>query len=248
MNVDGNTAQSLNTICSRGPKPPTPNIRTAIMVDNRIPQPGARSQPAKVPPYRERRRHSHRSKQIRSLQLISLLLAIALVVVFIGWINTWANLNNAELALFSQASTLRQQNTELDMLRSRDKDLSEKISALVQHRLPSLRELKFDVTIQIEDTYVRNISFTRTGVGNQLHYEYSMVLANRNNDILRPNVHILLFDEAGIQTGASKITPDAATSNSDLEFLEPLEIRAYTAQLHMDRPDAAPTYFQVYVE
>lgn len=197
---------------------------------------------------RDLKRHSRRGKQIRTLQITTLILSIALVVVFIGWINTWVNLNRAEEEAFTHASALRKQTMELETLRARDKELSEKLSAMVEERLPSLRPLKFDATIPIDEAYVRNISFTETGIGSHKRYEYSIVLANRHNDTLRPRVRILLFDEAGIQTGGAKITPAAATTNADLEFLEPREVRAYTSQVNIDRPDTTPKYFQIYIE
>ncbi len=199
-------------------------------------------------------RHTHRhhrsrrkSGHLRTLQLTNFILALALVGVFIGWINTWVNLNRSEQELFTHAAELRQLHAEIDLLRSRDKELNDTLNDLVEKRLPSLRRLVFDSTLPIDNDYVRNISFTRTGIGAKIRYEYSLVLANQSNDTLRPNVRVLLFDEAGIQTAAAKITPSAATSNSDLEFLEPREVRAYTAKLEIDRLGVEPRYFQVYV-
>lgn len=194
-----------------------------------------------------RRHHSSRGKQIRSLQIINLLLVLTLVAVFIGWINTWVNYNGARDEQLVLAAHLRQTRQELEQLQIRAKELDANLSTLVQQRLPSLEELRFDTTLPIDKDYVRNISFTHTGVDQKRQYEYSLVMENRSPDILKPNVRILLFDETGIQTGAAKITPEAATSNADLEYLEPAEIRAFSAAIPSDRQNP-PKYFQVYLE
>ena len=191
-----------------------------------------------------RRQHSKRSKHVRSLQLINLLLALALIVVFIGWINTWVNYNATEAERVELATQLRHKNSELERLQIHNAELNTNLSALVQQRLPNLQELQFDTTLPIDRGYARNISFTRTGVEQRWQYEYSLVLENRSRDIVKPNVRILLFDESGIQTGGTKIIPKAATSNSHMEFLEPAEIRAYTDEIPSDSV-APPRYFQV---
>ncbi len=181
------------------------------------------------------------------MQLVNLLLAIALVVVFIGWINTWVSLNAAEKERYLLASDLRQTTVERDSLRERNGELSRNLKTLVQQRLPGLQRLRFDTTVPIDSGYVRNVSFTRTGIGGEKRFEYSLVLENRSRDPFTPKVRILLFDESGIQSGSTTITKEAATSNSDLEFLEPGEIRAYTASIATDQ-GKQPVYFQVYTE
>jgi len=212
-----------------------------------IPHPATKRKTAEPHYHHERRRHSRRSSRLRSMQLVNLLLAIALVVVFIGWINTWVNLNAAEKERYVLASDLRQASNERDTLRERNAELSRNLKTLVQQRLPGLQKLHFDTTMPIDSGYLRNVSFTRTGVGGEKRFEYSLVLENRSGDALTPKVRILLFDESGIQSGNAIITKEAATSNTELEFLDPGEIRAYTAPVAITK-DKNPVYFQVYAE
>ena len=191
-----------------------------------------------------RRKDSKRSKRIRSLRLINFLLTVTLIAVLAGWINTWVNYNSAEAERVESAAALRHKTAQLEQLQIRTDELNANLSALVQQRLPNLKELQFDTTFPIDDEYVRNVSFTRTGVENKWRYQYSMVLENRSRDIVVPKIRIILFDESGIQTGSIKITPGAATSNADLEYLEPAEIRAYTGEIPSE-PGTDPRYFKV---
>ena len=208
------------------------------------PNPQIKQETARSSRHRHRRRHSQRG---RTLQLISLLLVLTLMVVFIGWINTWVNLNASEGENFELATELRHKTEELTRLSAREQELTANLEAMVQERLPGLREFSFDATLPIDDAYVRNVSFTQTGVSADKNYEYKLVLENNTPDTLTPNVRILLFDETGIQCGSTKITAKAAVSNTEIEFLEPGEIRAYTAAISTNRANP-PHYFQVYLE
>lgn len=194
-----------------------------------------------------RHRSSQRTKHMRALRIINLLLIITLVVVFIGWINTWVNQSKAEREQFELAMSLRQHTQELENLRARNVELEANLAALVEKRLPGLQTLRFDATLPIDERYVRNINFTRTGIGSQIHYEYSIVLENRTKDILTPEVRILLFDESGIQAGSIKLSKQAATNYSDLKFLDPREIRAYKGVIPVNRNNI-PKYFQIYMD
>jgi hypothetical protein len=113
---------------------------------------------------------------------------------------------------------------------------------LVNGRLPGLSELIFDTTLQLNASYVRNLTFTVTGVGDNKRYEYRLVVDNQTGDALFPIIEIMLFDEQGIQTGYVKIDKESATSNEDLEFLEPHEIRAYNGPIPIHR-NSKPLYF-----
>lgn len=194
--------------------------------------------------HRRRRRHSTRG---RTMQFIILLLVVMLMVVFIGWINTWVNLNASEDERVTLATDLRYKTKELSRLTTREKELTENLKAMVEKRLPGLREFRFDTTLTIDEGYVRNVSFTQTGLSMDKRYEYKLVLENNSPDTLTPSVRVLLFDEAGIQCGSAKVTAKAAVSNSEIEFLEPGEIRAYTAAILIDRT-SPPHYFQIYLE
>ncbi len=226
---------------------PPPNPTAPAAGGKKTPHTAAKHKTPTPHYHQERRRHSRRSKHLRSLQLVNLLLAVALVVVFIGWINTWVNLNAADKERYLLASDLRQTTNERDALHQRNQELNNNLKTLVEQRLPGLHHLSFDTTVPIDNGYVRNISFTRTGVGDGKRFEYSLVLENRDQDALTPKVRILLFDESGIQSGSATLTKEASTSNNELEFLEPGEIRAYTAPISMDR-GKRPVYFKVYAE
>jgi len=193
------------------------------------------------------RKHRKRNRQIRSLKLINLLLALSLIAALIAWINTWVNYNASQDERVALAAELRETNEQFEKLQVESGKLQAKLSALVEQRLPGLREMRFDTTLPIEEGYIRNISFHQTGVGDQKRYEYSLVLENQGREVLKPELRILLFDESGLQTGAATITAKAATANSDLEFLDPKEIRAYTADIPstLDHP---PEYFTIIME
>jgi cell division protein FtsB len=215
-------------------------------VEHPVPPRAASTAPGK-PAHREHRRHSRRARHTRTLQLISLLMGLALVAVFIGWIKTWVDLNAMEQAHFDTSFQLRQTTQELEQLRNRSADLEQELRALVQQRLPHLRQLVFDTTLPIDEGYIRNITFRRTGVGSQTRYEYSLLLENPSRDTLTPHLRIVLFDETGIQTASAEVTRKAATTNADLEFLEPREVRAYSAIIPSERKQK-PRYFQIFVE
>jgi cell division protein FtsB len=197
--------------------------------------------------HQERRKHRRHSKRMRYLQLITLMLAVTLTVVFIGWINTWVNLEAEEKDRYQLAADLRRVTEERDILIKRNEGLEERLKALVDQRLPGLHPLHFGTTVPIDNGYVRNISFNRTGVGKSKRFEYNLVLENRTQEALIPKIRILLFDESGIQSGSTTITKEAATSNAYTDFLQPGEIRAYTAPMKSDQ-GRRPIYFQIYAE
>jgi len=197
--------------------------------------------------YGERHAHRHqskRSKRIRTLQIVNLLLALALVAVIIGWINARVEYQNAESMRFELAMDLRKSEAELETLRTRSAEMQADLNSLVNNRLPNLNPLELDQTLTVDAPYVRNITFRETGLGDRRQYEYSAVLENASREPVTPKIRLLLFDDLGIQTGSVTIAKEAATSNSDMEFLAPGEIRAYTDKIPT-ATTARPRYFLV---
>jgi cell division protein FtsL len=195
----------------------------------------------------QRHHSSRRSRTIRHLQVIMLVMAITLALVLMAWIHASASLSAVQRERFELQSRLRSQTSELDGLRDRAAKLSQEVDDLVHQRLPGLHALRLNATVVIDKGCVRTVGFTQAGVGSSIHYEYNLVLENKKDIPIEPKVRIILFDRTGLQTGAVQVSKSAATSETNVPFLQPGEIRAYTSNVPLDRKEP-PAFFQIYVD
>jgi hypothetical protein len=171
-------------------------------------------------------------------------LGALVLVLALGW--AYTNALRARAAADAERIALRenelvQLKLELDSLRS-ERD------ALATGRLPGLIPVEYDRALELEQQYVRNVIFTQTGTSGQRRYEYRLIVANPGPAPLRPAVHLLFFDERGIQVGESDIERDAGAGSSGTgAWLQPNETRSYTAVIEM-REGAVPRYFLLVVQ
>jgi len=202
------------------------------------------TQPA-VDPYRSRprsheSRHSRHHSTRRALRaaLIVALGMLVLVLVF-GWVYTHALRARAA----ADAERIWQRETEVAQLKLELESLRSERDALAGGRLPGLIPLEYDRAIETGQPYIRNVIFTQTGTSGEQRYEYRMIIANPGPAPLRPAMHLIFFDERGIQVGESDVERDAASGASGTgAWLQPNETRSYTSVVEM-RDGAVPRYF-----
>jgi cell division protein FtsB len=193
---------------------------------------------------RESRRERHKStrRALRAALLVSLL-ALALVLA-VGAVYTTALRARATAA----SERVAAQDAELDRLRLELQGLREERDSLASGRLPGLIPLEYDRALPLEQQYVRNIIFTRTGTSAAPQYEYRLVLENGAAAPLRPAVRLLFFDARGIQVAESLVSDDSASGQpATAAWLQPGETRSYTAPLRLQR-EAEPRYFLLVAE
>ena len=191
-----------------------------------------------------RRRHSHHSRSLRNFKLATGLFALGFVAAFIGWIHLWMSLGTSEQERLRLAAELRHSKQALETAQARVAELAGKLKALVTGRLPELRPFVLDQTLDIRKGYVKNISFTRVGRGDHRRYEYRLVLENNGREVLTPKVHILLFEDSGIQIGDARPGPKNAANVEDqaLDFLAAGESRSYVGTVRVEA-GKVPRYF-----
>lgn len=116
----------------------------------------------------------------------------------------------------------------------------ERLAQLVAERIPGLRELVLDQTMEVGEHHVRDITFTRLRSPEKTVYEYKVVIENRSPLAVTPAVKILLFDRLGVQLGRSQLV--AAEPKGEAPTLRPGEIRSFFAMVELDL-ERDPFYF-----
>ncbi|MCB1759675.1 MAG: hypothetical protein KDI68_07830 [Gammaproteobacteria bacterium] len=194
-----------------------------------------------------RSRHSRSARKILKQKLIILGLSLALFIALLGWLFTAIRLSSVSdeyhdyrVSSRDELDQRKQNNVELDQLRSERE-------ALVKGLIPGLHPLNFDETIDIRESYLRNIAFTLTGTRYSSNYEYRVVLHNDSLNIVQPKVAVFLFDARGIQVGVTRLNKRHATSKVESENLQPNETRAYTGSVELNL-QFEPRYFLVRID
>lgn len=138
------------------------------------------------------------------------------------------------------------QRTEGELTKSREDitEMNNDLRILLANRIPGISELAFDRQIELNDRYVKNITFVQSGVGEEASIEFSAVLQNARSGPILPQVDVVLFDEAGLQTGIVQLDKAQTVSPVEVAELKPGESRTYSAQIPMNR-DAPSKYFVV---
>jgi hypothetical protein len=144
------------------------------------------------------------------------------------------------------ASQLKSAQGELEQAKQLIAAQEVELGALVKQRIPGVTRVENDQLYEIDNQYVKKLSFTETGIGADRRLAYYAVLKNSSEVAILPAVTILLFDHKGLQTGMARLTHDAATTPTDHDQLQPGETRAYSAPIDAIRKDA-PAYFTVEV-
>jgi hypothetical protein len=146
----------------------------------------------------------------------------------------------------AQQLTVDLREAEADLARAREKiaEMNNDMRILLANRIPGVAELSMNRQLEINDQYVRNITFVQPGTGENKAIEFSTVLENSRTAPTLPAVNIVLFDESGLQTGAVRLTKEQAITPVDIAELQPGETRTYSGRIPLQR-DAPSKYFVV---
>ncbi|WP_295878639.1 hypothetical protein [uncultured Thiohalocapsa sp.] len=194
---------------------------------------------------RQRSSSSSRRK-IRRLRVLALVLAAGLVssIVFsvVLYFHT-QRIRGSEAQLTVAQKQLEQ---ELAKARERITELNNDLRILLANRIPGIDELVLNRQIELNDQYVKNITFVESGLGDERTVEFSAVLHNGRTGPILPRVTIVLFDEAGLQTGIARLDKSQTITPADIPELQPGETRTYSAQIDLARQEPSK-YFVVEV-
>ncbi|MEZ0121853.1 MAG: hypothetical protein AB9Q22_01640 [Candidatus Reddybacter sp.] len=198
-------------------------------------------------PHRSSRRGSlsgsHRSRT-RLIQILGVTLALSLVINLLIAIALASYVRKASL-LSGVGSSLRLEltgfNEQSELKTGQIKTLKNEIKELTLNRLPGLIRLSYDKVLKVDEQYVRNIVFTRTGKNGAHLYEYKVVLEN-HDAALQPALKVILFNRSGVQVGMSELSNKI--EQGGITRLDQDEVRSHYAIVQL--PDKAePEYFQV---
>ena len=141
------------------------------------------------------------------------------------------HLNQVNSDLHGEVFKLKQ---ELSLVAPELERSRKELGALIKGRLPHLRELIADKVIAINEPPIKNIVFTVLNQNGNKRYEFKLVIENKKDTILHPEVRIFAFDRHGVQVGMAEI--------SDHNGISPGESRSYSSVI--DRfLDEEPIYF-----
>lgn len=178
----------------------------------------------------------------KKLLRMKLLLGVAGVAFLIAMVLAKFDIEELESANQQLGINATKQGDELTRTKTRLEKLESEVAEFVSGRIPYLHRIEFDKTIPVDQNYVRNVIFTLTGVGDDKKYEYRIVMHNDSMNIVHPFINVFLFDELGIQVGATKITKADATTKTEYTDLKQGETRSYSAMVPLERNET-PYYF-----
>ena len=199
----------------------------------------------------ESRRSSRRSSSSKSrhsrtrlVQILGVALTISLAINLLIAITLASYVRKASL-LSGVGSSLRLELTDLseqtELEKIQIKTLKNEIKELTLNRLPGLTGLNYDEVLKVDEQYVKNIVFTRTGKKGTQLYEYKIVLENHDS-ALQPALKVVLFNRSGVQVGMSELSNKI--EHGSITRLDQDEVRAHYAVVQL-ADKAEPEYFQV---
>lgn len=131
---------------------------------------------------------------------------------------------------------------ERETLQAKAFKLKGALDERVRARLPGLRAVEFDRVIPLEEGPIKNIMFTQAGLDQDQETEYRIVLSNPSASPAHLQVEILLFNQAGVQTGRAQVGKDAKNMPAPLS-LDGNETRAYSDKIEAGEGYLGPAYF-----
>lgn len=199
----------------------------------------------------ESRRSSRRSSSSKShhsrtrlIQLLGVALTLSLVINLLIAITLASYVRKASL-LSGVSSSLRLEmtglNEQAELKTVEIKTLKNEIKELTLNRLPGLTGLNYDEVLKVDEQYVKNIVFTRTGKKGAHLYEYKVVLEN-HGAALQPALKVILFNRSGVQVGMSELSNKV--DQGGITRLDQDEVRTHYAVVQL-ADKAEPEYFQV---
>lgn len=228
----------------------TPKVRQLRPESSHAERDGATSSRSTRSSHRTSRRRSTTARtaerRVQQLTLALIGTVLGIIVVLITGALYVRDVTDSSVLIDQQARRLQREVTDLS---AKVQSLAVERDELVAGRIPGLRRLDFDQTIDIGQYYVRNISFTLTSTNaEQAGYEFRVVLSNDTLNTVVPGLRVVIFDELGIQIGMWDITAaDAETTIAASHTLESGEVRSYTSTI--PRTNQTPAvYFQVFVD
>lgn len=191
----------------------------------------------------------HSSSSRKKLRRMRILVATLLAVIVAGTVIGIFGLSHLQ-RFRTEARDLdikaRQLEEELMTARGRLTEMNNDLRILLANRIPGISEISFSRPQEVNNQYVRNVTFVRSGSGDQQTIRFSALLENGRSQPLLPQVTIVLFDQAGLQTGAVTLQPGQAGSGVTTAEMQPGETRQYTGEVTMQRR-APSRYFVVEV-
>lgn len=226
----------------------TPN--GSVMDDKQNTQHGTPEAPASASPEpqpafdamprspRRHSQHSDRGAHRRHSQRLMLAIALGVTLLLLAIVSVFSAIRIGNLADANDVmnAELFQTKQELAKIAPELQQARKELANATQGRLPHLRELTPDKVINVDSGYVKNIVFTPLRSSNGTRYEYRVVMENKSDSLVRPDVRVFVFDHRGIQVGAGEVT--------DRADMVPGESRSYSSAIERFM-DEEPRYFYV---
>jgi hypothetical protein len=123
--------------------------------------------------------------------------------------------------------------------------LEAQLRDLVTGRLPKpLLEMVPDQLITLEPPPLRSILFTRVGTAERPGYEYRLTCKNEGPARYRPQLRILLFNEAGLQTGSADLSDSDDATRLGAAGMAAGESGSFSGRVALEFDDT-PKYFML---
>lgn len=193
---------------------------------------------------------SRETKLKRKLLVTRVIMVLAIgicVLLSILLIKAQSQLADTDAESGTLASALNRTQTELDEAKKLIAAQDVELGALIKQRIPGVKTLDLDKLYDVNQGYLKKLSFSESGVGPTKRLAYYAVLKNTGSTPVLPKATILLFDRKGLQTGMAKLTRAAATTPAELDELQPGETRTYSAPMEEIRGDT-PRYFMADIQ
>ncbi len=187
---------------------------------------------------RHRRQRLIRRGLIAAVVLLALTAGLLLALLLRS--TTQLRLSRDQLAGEAQASR-----RQADALQQTIDRLQAQLADSVQGRLPKpLQPLRADELVTLDEPPLHSILFTPVGTADRLGYEYRLVCRNSGREPFQGAIRVLVFNEAGIQTGAAEVNDSPDWGRLGLAGLGPGESAAFSGRLTLQFNEE-PRYFLV---
>jgi hypothetical protein len=218
--------------------------------------PGAAAAPRTLAPpvmsprvSRRRSSRQHVSSSRKKLRIMKVLLAAMLAVIVAGVvvaIFVYSELTRFRIEAGSLGVQVRQLEAELLEARERLVEMNDDLRILLANRIPGVAEMSFSRPIEINDQYVKTLTFVRSGIDGDQGIGFSAVLENTRSTPIVPQATISLFDDSGLQLGAATLAKTQDRNGPTSAEMQPGEGRQYVGTIDLQR-QAPPKYFTIEV-
>lgn len=191
-------------------------------------------------------RSQSKTKKVGQLRFVAAVLVVLLMGTAMVAIYHWNKGDALNTEVLTLSTDLGHAQKELDKARELLRTQDNEISALMSRRIPGLAEMTFDNLVDVNDKYLRKMTFAQSGVGTDKVIEYHAVLENKGAAPVVPDVRIRLFDRMGLQTAVVKLGKEHAGGGVSVAELRPDETRTYSGPIPAER-DAESKYFMIEV-